>query len=336
MKESKRFFAAAFCSLAGLPIGCGHATAEIREPAQSPHAAEQAASPTGPEATSEAPATEPAIPEDPYATAVPRSAKSIGHTSYVLKVTLEGGLTAAYKPGSTLPFGRHRYKGEIAAYRLARALGLANVPRAIPRAFAASSLHDAFSTPKGAADFARKAVVDSAGLVHGALMPWIPEYTVLPLEESGWRARWERWLMDPTTRIADSDASLAASISTLIIFDFVTANWDRWSGGNVARAGADGILLFVDNDGAFYEHPAPQPLAEQLARVRKLVRFSREFVSALRSLDDAKLRAAMAEETPGLALLSDHVLLDVESRVRTVLTAIDACVGRRGDSAFLP
>jgi hypothetical protein len=70
--------------------------------------------------------------------------------------------------------------------------------------------------------------------------------------------------------------------------------------------------------------------------VRKLVRFSRKFVSALRSLDDAKLRAAMAEETPGLALLSDHVLLDVESRVRTVLAVLDACVGRRGDSAFLP
>ena len=41
---------------------------------------------------------------------------------------------AAYKPRSKLPLGDHRYKGEIAAYRLAVALGLDNVPRAIPRA----------------------------------------------------------------------------------------------------------------------------------------------------------------------------------------------------------
>ena len=42
----------------------------------------------------------------------------------------------------------------------------------------------------------------------------------------------------------------------MIVFDYLTANWDRWSGGNVAEDSANGKLLFVDNDGAFYDPPA--------------------------------------------------------------------------------
>jgi hypothetical protein len=315
-------------------VACAHATAEMtsrvpqaREPLAPEPVAAAATTAAGPP-PGQAPPTEPTVTPDPYETEAPISAKSIGHTSYVLKVTLSGGLAAAYKPGSTLPFGSHRYKGEIAAYRLARALGLDNVPRAIPRAFLATALHDAFATPKGAADFDRKAIVDPGGLVHGALMPWIPDYRELPLEEASWRARWEGWLMNAEARIPHEQEALAASISTMLVFDYVTANWDRWSGGNIAREGADGRVLFVDNDGAFYEHPAQEPLASQLAGIRKVVRFSRSFVSALRELDDAKLRATFGEDLPGTALLSDHVIADVESRLRTVLGVIDACTRR--------
>src|ERR1700685_4787763 len=39
---------------------------------------------------------------DPYVQSLPISAKSIGHTSYVLKLGLEGGAVAAYKPRSLL------------------------------------------------------------------------------------------------------------------------------------------------------------------------------------------------------------------------------------------
>ncbi len=334
MRVSTLFFVAAFCSAAGWRVACAHATAEMPSPVPqahvplAPESTVATATATAAAAPVQAPPTEPTAAPDPYVSAAPISAKSIGHTSYVLKVTLEGGLAAAYKPGSTIPFGRHRYKGEIAAYRLGRALGLDNVPRAIPRAFPALALHGAFPTAKGAADFDRKAIVDPAGLVHGALMPWIPDYHALPLEEASWRARWAGWLMNPAARIPDGQEALAASISTMLVFDYITANWDRWSGGNVAREGADGRLLFVDNDGAFYEHPAPEPLASQLAGIRKVVRFSRSFVSALRELDDAKLRAAFGEELPGTPLLSDHVIADVESRLKTVLGVIDACTRR--------
>jgi hypothetical protein len=334
MQLSRLFFATGFCSAAASTTACGHAAAEMpltvqasmRAPAPEGAASPPTAAVSAPAAL--APMAEPTEAADPYATATPISAKSIGHTSYVLKVTLEGGLAAAYKPASTLPLGRHRYKAEIAAYRLARALGLENVPRAIPRAFSAAALHDTFPTPQGATDFGLKAIVDPAGLVHGALIPWINDYRVLPLEEPSWRARWESWLMNPEARIPDAEEGLAASISTMLVFDYITANWDRWSGGNVARAGADGVLLFVDNDGAFYEHPAQEPLAAQLARIRRVARFSQSFVSALQGLDDAKLRAAFGDEAPGTPLLSDPVIAAVESRLRKVLGVIDACARR--------
>src|SRR5580704_15355007 len=315
MQESKHFFVAAFCSVAGSMVACAHATAEMPPAAQvssheriTPEAAATRQTPGKEGPAVGAQSAEPVAP-DPYTNAAPVSAKSIGHTSYVLKVTLEGGLAAAYKPGSTLPFGSHRYRGEIAAYRLARALGLENVPRAIPRAFSATALHDAFPTPKGSADFDRKAIVDSGGQVHGALMPWITDYRVLPLEEPAWRARWEGWLMNPGARIPEGQETLASSISTMLVFDY--------------------------NDGAFYEHPAREPLAAQLALIRRVVRFSQSFVSALHGLDDAKLRAAFGDETPGAPLLSDRVIMDVENRIASALAIIDANTQRRGNATFL-
>jgi hypothetical protein len=57
----------------------------------------------------------------PEATAL-RSARAVGHTSVVLKLGYAGGARAAFKPASRR--GGGRYRGEIAAYLLAKALGL--------------------------------------------------------------------------------------------------------------------------------------------------------------------------------------------------------------------
>jgi Golgi casein kinase Fam20 len=141
--------------------------------------------------------------------------------------------------------------------------------------------------------------------------------------------------MNPTAQIPRGQEGLAASISTMLAFDYITANWDRWSGANVARSGEDGPLLFVDNDGAFYEHPDRSQLATQLARLRQVVRFSKSFVSALRRLDGANLRATFGEESPGTPLLSDHVIADVESRMNVVLEVVDARIGRSGNAETL-
>jgi hypothetical protein len=267
----------------------------------------------------------------------PIAAKSIGHTSYVLKVTLADGTRGAFKPRSKRPLGDRRYRGEIAAYRLAQALGLDNVPRAAPREFALASLRAACrSTPGGVGTFDREALVDPNGTIRGAFIEWIDDYRVLPLEESAWRARWEGWLIGPSARMTVEERPLASAISTMLAFDYMTANWDRFSGGNVAQHGKTGPILFVDNDGAFFEVPPPDAIARQLALVRRVLRFSRRFVSAVRVLDETRLREIFGEESPGEPLLPRNVVAAVDTRRRQLIEAIDARVRGAGEQATFP
>ena len=270
------------------------------------------------------PAPTPAPAPTPTPTPTPVSAKSIGHTSYVLKLRFDDGAQAAFKPRSKLPLGDHRYRGEIAAYRLAHALGLDDVPPAYPRSFDAAALRALLP------DFTEHALVDDDGGVRGALIPWVEHYEVLPLETAAWRDRWEPWLFDAGATVPGDQRALASSISTMIVFDYVTANWDRWSGGNVARDGATGTLLFVDNDGAFYEWPTPVTVAAQLTLVRRITRFSRRFADALRAMTGPALRQAFGEESPGVTLLPERAMAGVEERRRTAVGVIEARVGDGG------
>ncbi len=245
MRGSRRSCASA-CFSAALLAGCTRAA--VGGPGEAPApAASLAESPSGARVRHDA----------RLAVGEPVAAKSIGHTSYVLKVTLGEGTVGVFKPRSRRALGDRRYRGEIAAYRLATALGLDNVPRAVPRAFDAAALREACASTGSAAEFDREALVDPDGTVRGAFVDWIADYRVLPLEDETWRAKWEPWLLDPAVRVPRSDRALASAVSTMLAFDFLTANWDRWSGGNVARAGAAGEVLYVDNDGAFYERPPP-------------------------------------------------------------------------------
>ncbi len=287
----------------------------------------------------------PAVPRDaaadlePFATAAPISGKSIGHTSVVLKVRLEGGLTAAYKPRSKR--GPLRYKGEIAAYRLAMALGLPNVPPALPRSFAFAPMLAALggkATDSGDL-FAAEAIADDAGNVPGALIPWIADLSFLAIETDPLLSEWKGWLggRDGTAEVPDEKKHLAAQISTLIVFDYVTGNWDRWSGGNVGLDAKHATVLFIDNDGAFYDAPPKGPLAAQKARLAAVARFSRSFVDELRKLDAKALEAAIGSEVNGKPepLLSATALAGVEARRGEALAVIDARIAKAGEAATL-
>ena len=112
--------------------------------------------------------------EDASFAGTPRSVKSIGHTSLVFKVELDGGRKAAFKPASKR--GPVRYKGEIAARRFGFALGIeANVPVAFFRTYPSS----AFARAAGQGD-----MLVTAGVVKGALLPWIDGLKFLPLEQA--------------------------------------------------------------------------------------------------------------------------------------------------------
>ena len=261
--------------------------------------------------------------ESVYLDGLPKAAKSIGHTSVVFKIELTTGKKAAFKPSSRR--GPIRYKGEIAARRLGVALGLPNVPRAFFRTFEAAKL-------AGAKDADEMIVHD--GAVRGALMPWIDGLSFLALEQAPLSAEWKQWLRRSES-IPDDRQELARQISTLVAFDFVTANWDRWSGGNVGIDKATGTLLYIDNDGAFFEVPPSEGLQRNKKLLDGVDKFSRSFVVRLKALDDDALDHALGEETPGVPLLSAKALAGVHARRKQLLELIDAKSADAGADATL-
>jgi hypothetical protein len=285
--------------------------------------------PTPPPAPDAGDAFDPAA----WANATPESAKSIGHTSVVFKLHLSGGLEAAFKPESKR--GKKRWRGEVAAYRLGIRLGLANVPPAIAWGTSAPALETATRKDPAAAKLWQDEVIVHAGGVRGALIPWIPKLEFLPLESATWRARFTGWLAKGGT-IPEDQVALAAQIATMLVFDFLTANWDRWSGGNVGLDRAQNRLLFIDNDGAFFEPAPPQPLAAQRALLKKTDKFSRAFVAKLRALDAVGLADAFGDDVPGEPLLAPNVVAAVEARRREVLAEIDAKIAANGEASVLP
>jgi hypothetical protein len=336
MSASRRSFATACCNVAAL-LAAGCATAACSRPSSATTITTTTDTATLVPSTLAPAASSPALVVDAATAAALADAgalgsgpivkaKSLGHTSFVLKLTFASGESAGWKPRSRLPLGDRRYRGEIAASRLAEALGLSNVPHVEPRSFAASALRAVLP------DFDDKALPDDDGRVRGAMWAWNPHYEIVPLELPSSRARWEPWLTDAHATIPPDQRELARALSTLLLFDYVTGNWDRWSGGNVARDSEAGTLLYVDNDGAFYDPPPADSLASQLARLKRVVRFSRGFVDRLRALDEAKLRAVFGDETPGAALLPDRVIAGVEQRRRTALDVVDRRAKLAGDA----
>ncbi len=286
-----------------------------------------------------------AFDPEPYLAARPRTGKSIGNTSVVFKLELVSGKKAAFKPASRR--GPVRYKGEVAAYRLAQALGLPNVPPALARTFTRTELEAALGSESAAGKLLATEVLLEGDRVHGALIPWIERLEMLPLEADPLWTRWRAWVKHGHTFEAEDDTALgklaglgeagrrevAAQASTLVAFELLTANWDRWSGANIGWDKEQRTVLFIDNDGAFFEKPPKDALAKNQRLLEGVERFSRAFVARVRALDDEALARAIGEERPGVPLLAPNVLEAIATRRKALLAAIDAKVAKNGESA---
>ena len=281
---------------------------------------------------------EASAPQDrlaPFLTAVPRAGKSIGHTSVVFRLDFDTlshvGLRAAYKPESKR--GHKRYRGEVAAYRLAVALHLPNVPEATVRIFDKTALRASVMGDARSLALFEDEVVDQGGRVHGALMPWIDKLEFIALESPAEAARWKKELQ-AGAELPEDRRMLDAQISTLIVFDALTGNWDRWSGGQIGIDHVINMLLFVDNDAAFFE-PIPPAFAAQMTLLRGTGRFSRSLVSRLRSIDALVIADALGDEEPGTPLLSARAVADVDRRRKEILAIIDDKIAALGETAVL-
>jgi hypothetical protein len=271
--------------------------------------------------------------------------KSIGSTSIVLKLPLDGGAFAAFKPDTRRH--RERWRAEIAAWRLAHALKLEGVPPSVPRVVKISTLMKSVASEKAHKKITQQVVVRD-DLVVGAMIAWLPNIHPLALEREPLRTAWGEWLAQhgPETpieeRVSNADLHdldvarpLMAQISSMVVFDQLTGNRDRWSGANVMIDETGTRLVFLDNNLAFdatIDREQTKKRAHTLARVE---RFSRSLIDAVRALDRDAITHIFSVDHEGAPLLRDDQIDAVMQRRAELLAHVDALVGKHGDERVL-
>jgi hypothetical protein len=251
------------------------------------------------------------------------SRRPVGSTSVNYACDLAGEIDMAFKPRSATH--GEAYLSEIAAFRLNRLLGLNRVPPACSRVMPRGSLRLPTSSPVTA---------ERDGSVRGAAIYWCPVLRDSRIDQERERGRWTEQLRH-RGRLADADRARAEEISTLVAFDVLTGNWDRWSGSNVPMD-ASGHLIYLDNNGGFSEPFGERMMAGVLRHLRPIQRFSRSLIERARALTEAAVRAEMAlDGDPAHPPLNPTQIASLLRRRDALIAHVDEQVRRNGAESAL-
>lgn len=267
---------------------------------------------------------------------MPRRIRQVGTSSVTLRMDLGGDLETAYKPRTH----SHRlgYASEIAAYRIARALGMDNVPPAVGRAVPRPALEERFESdhPEDWEAIREEILWDAPGLARGAAIYWVPGMRQTELATLAGLERAQAWIAIDG-ELPPERAELARDLSTMLAFDYLVGNWDRWSGGNVTLDASGNRLFVRDHNVAFLEPVVGDRYARVRTGLERVQRFSRAFVARVVALDEASIRASLAEDPLGRerALLSDAQIAGVLMRKRALLSYVGALIEMHGREAVL-
>jgi hypothetical protein len=240
-----------------------------------------------------------------------------GGSSISLRLTFADGSRAAFKPLQNNPQTVPRK--EIAAYRINRLLGLNNVPPAIPRTLHRDDLFQKL-TPDSLSYLKRlneETIFDAEGFTRGEASYWIPVIVNSNLDTPESIEQWTSWLTvgEP---IPTKKVGLMAQLSTLLVFDMLQNNSDRFSGGNLMTSPDGQTLYYMDNTFGFQIEPqGHERCRNALFRSQK---FSRRLYHALTQIDARAIRAAF---DPGPVELSDDEIASVVARRDVVVKYID-------------
>lgn len=247
------------------------------------------------------------------------SMRNVGNTSVNLRCDLEGPIDGAFKPSES----RHlqHFRGEVGAFRVAQLLGVERVPPAVFRRVPRAEL-------PGGADLSRVRFRD--GQSWGAMIYWVPVLRPANIFAGVTLDRWTR-LLTQGEEIPEGERPRAEDVSTVITFDFLIGNWDRWHGTNTLQDG-NGRLVFRDNNGAFYEPLTGWRYDTILSWFQRVQKFSRSLIDHARALTLESLRASIADDADGdVPLLTDAQLRGVLRRRDTVVQYVDALVQIHGE-----
>jgi hypothetical protein len=216
-----------------------------------------------------------------------------GGSSLSFRLDFADGSRAAFKPAQTnlqtVP------RKEVAAYRLCRLLGLNGVPPAVPRSVSRDDLLGHLH-PESLAALPRiraETLFNPQGKTSGAASYWIPEIRDAGLDTPAGLQKSAAWLKIGQ-EIAPEDRLMAAQLSDLVVFDFLTANPDRYSGGNIKTSPEGDRLYFMDNTMAFFLGPEGQP--RNKAWLDRTERFSRRLWAALDRITEPGLQRLVGPE----------------------------------------
>ncbi len=260
-------------------------------------------------------------------TGTPVQFKPLGDASF--RMRLSPPPKALYKP-KTRELLRG-YQAEIAAYRVARLLGLDNVPPAVSKRVRGAELKRLLHPRhrKKWRAVRRSLAWDDGETVVGAAIYWVNESREFDLDTG--RARWLPWLTQQG-ELPDGRELLARDLSNMIVFDFLIANPDRYEGGNM-KGLPSGERIFLQNQQHAFAAPlSPKVLSRLKSDLAQVQRFSRSVVGRLTALDEPTLRVELAKD-PGhgdAPMLTDLQVADLLDRRATVLSHIAALVEERG------
>ena len=109
---------------------------------------------------------------------------------------------------------------------------------------------------------------------------------------------------------------MAAQVSQLVVFDFLTANPDRYSGGNIKMSPEGDRLYFMDNTMAFFLGAEGQP--RNRAWLDRTERFSRRMWTALDRITERTLQRLVGPDSDGQEILTVSEIRAVVARRETV------------------
>ena len=254
---------------------------------------------------------------------------NLGGSSISLRVGFADGSRAAFKPLQNNPQTVPRK--EIASYWLNRLLGLNNVPPACARTLHREDLLGRLR-PESMGYLPRlntETIFDAEGFTRGEVSYWIPVIVDGKLDTADQIEVWTGWLTVGND-IPRGKVGLMAQLSSLLVFDLLQNNSDRFSGGNLMTSPDGKTLYYMDNTFGFQVEPrGHEKCRAALVRSQK---FSRRLVEALRRFDGHALRVAF-ESDPGV--LTEDEIASVVARRDVALRYIDGLIRRFGADRVL-
>lgn len=254
---------------------------------------------------------------------------SRGGSSLTFRVEFSDGSRAAFKPQQVNPQSVPRK--EAAAYQLSRKLGISAVPPTVMRAMSRDELlqkldaESQFLRPR----VLREAIFDAHGLTTGSMMYWVPGLSDLGLDQERAILAWSTELSQRGT-LAKERRQLLSQLSTLLLFDVIQNNSDRFSGGNILGFRDTSRLFFIDNAFGFQTDPLGHKRA--LGYLSRCQKFSHKLWTDLQLLRDAELTFDDPVYGP---LLSAEEIRALRSRRDRVVRYLGQLIHSHGQDAVL-